>query len=286
MLFTDCHTHTVNSPDGLMTAEEAVQAALKIGLDVIALTDHCEANRFFSSAHYGASPGDYKFDIYDYSIPFERSMRDNTLAKNRNEGKITVLCGIELGQATFDEGLAESIASDKRLDFVIASMHQIPDKKDYVSEDFAFMDYGKVDVQTALREYFGELYKLCRWGKFDALGHLTYTLRYIEGEWGLKPDMSEYEGVIRDCFKLLAQKGLGIEINTSGLRQKYGKTFPDLSYIKMFREAGGEIVTLGSDAHNTADLSKGIKEGAELALAAGFKRICYFKERKPYFADI
>ncbi|MCI7350510.1 MAG: histidinol phosphate phosphatase, partial [Ruminococcus sp.] len=94
------------------------------------------------------------------------------------------------------------------------------------------------------------------------------------------------EELIAESFKTLISNGKGIEINTSGLRQKYGKTFPDLSYLKLYKDLGGEILTIGSDAHCTADLGKGVKEGSELAQAAGFKRICYFEERKPVFVEI
>ena len=77
-----------------------------------------------------------------------------------------------------------------------------------------------------------------------------------------------------------------LEINTSGLRQKYGDVLPSLKYVKLFRELGGEIVSVGSDAHTVADLGSGIADGAKTALEADFKYICYFKERKPNFIKI
>ena len=92
--------------------------------------------------------------------------------------------------------------------------------------------------------------------------------------------------MIADSLKTLIEKGKGIEINTSGLRQKYGDVFPSLKYVKLFRELGGEILSIGSDAHTVADLGSGITEGAKIALEAGFKYLCYFKERKPNFLKI
>ena len=119
-----------------------------------------------------------------------------------------------------------------------------------------------------------------------ASGKMTYTLRYIEGDHGIHVDMKHYEEIIRESFKLLIQNGKGIEINTSGLRQKYGKTFPDLYWVKIYRELGGEIISLGSDSHCAADIGKGIAEGAEIARDAGFDYLCFFKERKPNFIKI
>ena len=125
---------------------------------------------------------------------------------------------------------AENILSDTRLDFVIGSMHELPGH-----DDFAFLDYSHENIPNLLEEYFNEIYKMCKWGKFDVLGHLTYALRYIQGEQNIKVDMKPYEEIIRQILKTIIQNGCGIEINTSGLYQKYGKTFPDFKYIKLYR---------------------------------------------------
>ncbi|MGN0675135.1 MAG: PHP domain-containing protein, partial [Oscillospiraceae bacterium] len=66
----------------------------------------------------------------------------------------------------------------------------------------------------------------------------------------------------------------------------YGDAFPSLKYVKLFRELGGEIISIGSDAHTVEDLGKNIKDGAEIALEAGFTHVCCFKERKPDFIKI
>ena len=49
-----------------------------------------------------------------------------------------------------------------------------------------------------MEQYFKELLKICQWGKFDVLGHLTYPLRYIEGEHGLDAEIGKYEEQIRE----------------------------------------------------------------------------------------
>ena len=72
-----------------------------------------------------------------------------------------------------------------------------------------------------------------------------------------------------------------MEINTSGLRQRYGRTFPEIKYVKLFRELGGEYITFGSDAHCVRDLGKGIDTAEEMAMLAGFKYAAYFEQRRP-----
>ena len=154
------------------------------------------------------------------------------------------------------------------------------------AEDFAFLEYTQKNVNDYLERYFKTVYEMCKWGKFDILGHLTYPLRYIEGISKIKVNTDLYKEIIAESFKLLIAKGKGIEINTSGLRQPYGLTFPTSEYIMLYRSLGGEIISLGSDAHCSSDLGKGIAEGAEIAVEAGFKHICFFRKRKPVFIKI
>lgn len=279
MNLIDCHTHTNNSPDGESCPDAMALKAASLGLSAYAITDHCEVNRWFSYEYYNNAPNEY--DTYGFGESFEKSMSDNTRLKNKYSGRLNVLCGIELGQAVQKLALSDEIISDKRLDFVIGSIHQIID-----CDDFAFLKYDNENVYPYLDEYFNELYKLCVWDKLDILAHLTYPLRYITGEQCIEVDMTRYEEIIRQCFKTLIQNGKGIEINTSGYRQKYGKPLPDLYWVKLFHEMGGEIISLGSDAHRTSDLGKNLSDGAELALSAGFKYLCYFQERKPHFISI
>lgn len=277
----DCHTHTHHSPDANSdTVSERCERALQLGLTAMAVTDHCEVNRFYDKAHYNIDY-DQKYTDYGFSKVFEGSMAEVTDAKELYSGKLELICGVELGQPMSDIETTEKILSDSRLDFVIASMHELPRH-----DDFAFLDYSNEDIPKLLEQYFSEILKIAKWSKFDVLGHLTYVLRYTQGEQGIAVDMRPYNDIIAEIFKNIIENGKGIEINTSGLRQKYGKTFPTLDYIKLYRDMGGEILTIGSDAHSTADLAKGISEGIELARTVGFKRLAYFKGRKPYFINI
>jgi histidinol-phosphatase (PHP family) len=279
-MLIDFHTHTHNSPDAdKKSVADLCRRAIELNLDALAVTDHCEVNRFYSMEYYHAKP--HPYNLYDFGISFEKSMEENIQAKEMFKDKLDFICGIELGQATHDFETAEKVVSDKRLDFIIGSMHELP-----AHDDFAFLDYSKENIPLLLKEYFEELLKLCRWGKFDILGHLTYTLRYIEGEYGYKADMSPYRDIIAECFTQLIDKGKGIEINTSGLRQKYGRTFPEIEYVKLFRDLGGKIISVGSDSHSPDDLAKGIKEGIELAHEAGFEYVCCFKQHQPVFMSI
>lgn len=281
MNLIDCHSHTQFSVDSDADISEMAEKACHLGLAAYAVTDHCECNRWYSEEHY---PDEDTYRYYDFGRDFENSVSAVTRLKEKYIGRLNLICGVEMGQATHDFDIAEKIISDSRVDFVIGSMHQLPK-----TEDFAFIEYEKMslkDVSDLAEKYFLEINKLCKWGKFDVLGHLTYILRYLKGSAGIDLDISPFDEIIDDSFKALIEKGKGIEMNTSGLRQKYGDVFPTLKYVKLFRELGGEVLSIGSDAHTVSDLGSGISEGTEIAKAAGFEYLCYFKERKPNFIKI
>ena len=272
---TDSHSHSKNSPDASHSVDDMCQKAINLGLCAYTITDHVECNIARWECEVPEGRGPLFRDI------FENSMRDIYLAQDKYNGKLNLLAGVELGEPCHDLDRSESYATDKRLDFIIASIHQLRGRR-----DFYFLDYSKENIPSLLEKYFDEIYETCKWNKFDVIGHLTYTLRYMQGEQGFKVDMTPYEEIIRESFKLLAQNGKGIEVNTSGHRQKFGDFFPSFEYVKIFRECGGEIITVGSDSHCTDDIGKGITEAFEMIKKAGFNYVSYFKERKPQFVKL
>ena len=280
MTLIDCHTHTQFSVDSDADINECVKRACGLGLSAYAITDHCECNRFYSKEHY---PDETTYQYFDFGVDFENSVSAVTKLKEQYSGKTELLCGTEMGQATHNYEVAEKIVSDKRLDFVLASMHQLPK-----TEDFCFIDYTEYTLDGIYKlceRYFIEINRLCAWGRFDVLAHLTYFMRYLS-KAKIDVDISRFDDIIADSFRLLAQNGKGIEINTSGLRQGFGATFPDLKYVRMFRELGGEVLSIGSDSHTVEDIGANVSDAADIAKAAGFRYLAYFKERKPVFIPI
>lgn len=281
MILADCHTHTQFSVDSEADIVKCVEKAIELGLSAYAITDHCECNRWFSKDHY---PDETTYQYFDFGRDFENSLTAVTAMKQKYSGKLNLICGVEMGQATHDLEIAEKIVSDERLDFVLGSMHQLPK-----TEDFCFIDYSQYSpdgIYDLAERYFLELNKLCKWGKFDVLAHLTYFMRYLKCKARIDIDISRFDDIIADSFRLLAQNGKGLEINTSGIRQGFGDTFPDLKYVKLFYEMGGEIISIGSDSHTVEDIGANVAEGIETARAAGFTRIAYYINRKPNFIEL
>lgn len=282
MKLIDCHTHTQFSVDSEADLGMCAERADRLGLVAYAVTDHCECNSWYPAEHY--SDGDDMHDSYRYKDCFLDSVAAVTALKEKYNGKLNLICGVEMGQPQAAPEAAAFINADERVDFIIGSLHQIRGEKDFYYIDY--IDLGTDKIYDLLERYFTELNEMCRTNSFDVLGHLTYCLRYMKQRHGIEPDISRFDGIIADSFRTLAQNGKGIEINTSGLRQGFGETFPNLKYTKLFREMGGEIISVGSDAHTAEDIGKNVRDGIEIAKAAGFTRIAYFKKRQPQFIAI
>ena len=282
MKLIDCHTHTQFSVDSEADLGMCAERADRLGLVAYAVTDHCECNSWYPAEHY--SDGDDMHDSYCYKDCFLDSVAAVTALKEKYNGKLNLICGVEMGQPQAAPEAAAFINADERVDFIIGSLHQIRGEKDFYYIDY--MDLGTDKIYDLLERYFTELNEMCCTNSFDVLGHLTYCLRYMKQRHGIEPDISRFDGIIADSFRTLAQNGKGIEINTSGLRQGFGETFPNLRYTKLFREMGGEIISVGSDAHTAEDIGKNVRDGIEIAKAAGFTRIAYFKKRQPQFIAI
>lgn len=257
----DSHTHTCHSPDGNEPIAAMCQAAQDAGLYAITITDHCECSEYFTGGYHQSVSKSY--------------LETRNLASGW-KGSLRIYAGIELGQPMQDCAVAEQILRGAAYDFVLGSIHNIRGH-----EDFYFLDYQKEDANALMEAYLDEMLEMVEWGNFDSLAHLTYPLRYMVGEAGIPFDFSKMDGKVEKILRRLAEKKKALEINTSGLRQKIGVTLPDLSYVRRFRELGGEYVTLGSDAHSRKDVGAGIREGMKIAAEAGFTHYTIFENRIP-----
>ena len=120
---------------------------------------------------------------------------------------------------------------------------------------------------------------------FDVLGHLDYVVRY--GKYQEKEySYQKFSDEIDELLQAVIETGRGIELNTAGI--KYGLPFahPHPDVLKRYRELGGEIITVGSDAHQPKHVGYEFGQAEEILTACGFKYYTEFKSRKPVFKQI
>lgn len=256
----DSHVHSDNSHDGEHSITFLCENAEQKNLMGLCITDHYELDQNLAQA----------------DLCLRNSFMETGKARQAFDYRLLVMNGIEMGQAIQNKEKAQEILRRYHFDFVLGSLHCIRGM-----DDFAYIDFSDLDVDVILTRYFEEILELCQWGQFDSLAHLTYPLRYITGQYHIPVDLSRYDSIIDEILRTLAQKGLGLEINTAGLRREIGQTAPTLPYIKRFRQLGGEILTFGSDAHRAQDLGAGLDTAIEMAKEAGFSYFAFFKKREP-----
>ena len=257
----DFHIHTDISFDGRMTPEAALRYAEKNGLSEICFTDHYDHNSKKELEHF-------LFDIEDYKRAYEHL--SSPTAKIRK--------GVEFGLTDWNVHELRALAESYPFDFVIGSVH-------YVREgvDVYFKEYweGKTPEKAA-RTYLLQTLDCVRLHDgFDVLGHINYLSKSPANPTHKPIAYKDHADIVDEIFKTLIQKGIGIEVNTSGF-DRVGYFLPDRAYLVRFRELGGEIVTVGSDAHDDFRVGKYTHAAVEL-VASVFGHVCTFEDRKPIF---
>ncbi|NLJ31581.1 MAG: histidinol-phosphatase HisJ family protein [Clostridiales bacterium] len=263
---SDSHVHSDCSRDGVDPTMMMCESGARLGLYSMTMTDHCECNAYTS-------------EFYDRSI--RQSYFEARKAAAVFRDRLTIYAGVELGQPMQDVSAAEAALDACDFDFVLASVHNVKNMSDFFE-----LDYTQHDVFDVLNLYFDEIMDMIAWGRFDSLSHLTYPWRYIVGEHGIPVRDELYRDRIDQVLKALIRKRKALEVNTSGLRQKLGKTMPDLTVLQRYHELGGRLVTLGSDAHRWADVGGGIESGLELLRRAKFTHFCIYSHHEAVYLPI
>ena len=263
---SDSHTHSECSFDGTDSVIMLCEQASALEMYSITITDHCECNEYFEK--------NVRDDI-------TRSVMQINKARAMYHDRLHVYTGIELGQPTQDTAAARDALSLADYDFVLGSLHNLRGE-----QDFYFLEYTQDSAYELLDRYYDELLELAQQNMFDCMSHLDYPLRYIKGNPKLNIDLSIYNERFDAVLETVIKNDKGIEINTSGLRQIIGRTLPDISVVKRFRELGGKYVTVGSDAHRWGDIGSGIENGLDILLECGFTHFTIYEKHTPKLLPI
>ena len=167
------------------------------------------------------------------------------------------------------------------LDFIIGSIHNLGGMS-----DIGLQNYTDEEMcQRILGMYLDEYIEIAEMDMYDVIGHIGYPLRYMANA-GIWTDFSRYYDKLRTLFRIVIEHGKGIELNTSGLRQNLGETMPSPEIIKLYKECGGEVITIGTDSHFPEHVDANLKDGYEILQNAGFKYVTVYSGRKPEFIKI
>ena len=256
----DYHMHTTVSFDGKSTAVEMVQAAKAAGLKEICFTDHMDYCR---SSHFP----NMLFDLDEYNRAYDGLEMPGLLIRN----------GVEFGLTTWNRPDLDAFLKRRHFDFVLGSVHFAQDIDPYEERYWE----GR-SVKEAFRVYLEEMLECVKiHDNFDVLGHLTYACKSPHNPTREPILFEDFHEITDEVMRVLIAKGKGMEINSSGV-DSVGVFLPSEDYLRRFKELGGEIVTMGSDAHNTVRVGQ-YADRAMAILKDIFGYVCTFENRKPVF---
>ena len=260
----DAHLHTDLSPDSDVPIDAYAEQAVERGIDEIAITDHVDFE-----------PGTPAYAATTFG---ERERAVRSAAERWGPRGVAIRFGVEL---TYDRRFEADLREHVRrhaYDFVIGSVH-VYRSSPYAGDRVAGFVAGR-SLREVVAPYFDEVEAAARSGLFDAVGHLDFVKRYLHphvtpAQLAAAPEL--YEPVLR----ALVDTGTALEVNTSGLRQVAGETYPSAAIVARFRELGGERVSVGSDAHRVNAFAWGLEDGYEHVRAAGFDALTFRRGGAP-----
>ena len=277
MIQADMHMHTWFSTDSEACPRDMADEAVRKGLKTICFTDHFDKD----DLEWGEEG---IFDVDAYFVEMQKLQEEYA-------GKLNIRIGIELGLRTYLKDYYEELTKKYPFDFVIGSVHNVPYKKD-AEGNILYTDPAAEKLFTDRTDK--EAYRLMMETTlenvrtsdcFQTLGHLDYVVRYGKSR-EKEYSYTDYADIIDEILKLLIEKEKGLEVNSAGL--KYGLPFahPHPDVLKRYRELGGEIITIGADAHKPEHIAYDFAKAEEILKSCGFKFYTEFFEQKPVFKQL
>ncbi len=266
-MFSDYHLHCYFSGDSDESPENIIQTAVSKKMKHLCFTDHLDL--------------DYPYDDCCFDLDIEKYYEEISGLKEKYRDIIDIRIGMETGLESHLSTRLDEKISMRDFDFIIGSSHLINRVDPYYPSFFE----GRTN-KKAYTEYFesiAECLKTCN--NFDVYGHIDYVVRYTP----YKNDTFYYRDfadIIDSILSSLIRSGKGIELNTGGYNAGLGCPNPCPDIIRRYKELGGEIITVGSDAHTAKRIGDYFENAKQVLLECGFKYYCVFKNRKPEYIKI
>ncbi len=256
----DLHSHSEFSPDSEASVQALCAQAQQKPLAVYAITDHCEC------------------DVYE-ADGYEKRLQGafEAVCAVKQQVPFTLLNGVELGQPLQNLQVAEQVARQP-YDIILGSLHRVSGGPDYYFYDYRNLTQRQ--IRDLLLDYYRELYQTVQWGNFDTLAHLTYPMRYILDQSKVNIPVEELMEAVEKVLVEVIKQQKAVEINVRKIDLMQKNILPDRRFLSLYRDLGGELITIGSDAHCVDDVGRGVQKGIAFAKEIGFTTLAYFEKRQ------
>ena len=283
-MLADYHVHTEFSNDSIYPMEEVVKDAISLGIRDICFTDHVDYGPYrdwddprgiqYRPGDEG-EPEQVALTNVDYKKYF--SMIEKMREKYRE--KIAIKAGLEFGVQTHTIPEYEKLFRSYPFDFIILSIHQAGDQEFWTNE------YQSGRTQQEYNEgYYKELLSVVQnYHSYSVLGHMDLIVRY--DSYGIYP-FEKLKPLLTEILKTVIADGKGIEVNTSNHRYGLLDMTPSRDILKLYKELGGTIITIGSDSHKKEHLGAYIDWAKEELRKLGYTQFCTFEKMQPIFHEL
>ncbi len=284
----DYHIHCEFSDDSREPMENQIERAIELNLDEICFTDHVDygIKKDWDEGDIQYREGDGMNGIVDKdpiaNVNYPKYFAKIHAMQKKYANIITIKQGLEFGIQTITIDKFNTLFNRYRdeLDFVLLSMHQVD------NQEFWTQDFQRGRTQKEYNEkYYREIYEVQKVFKdYSVLGHLDLLIRY--DKCGIYP-FENVKDMIVEILKLAIANNKGIELNTSSWHYGLSDTQPSRAILKLYKDLGGKIITVGSDAHATSFLADHLDDAyAILRDEIGFVEFCTFNHMTPVFHSL
>ncbi|SHH17314.1 histidinol-phosphatase (PHP family) [Thermosyntropha lipolytica DSM 11003] len=256
-LESDYHIHSSFSADSNSGLELICFTALRSGIREIGITDHLSFN-----------PHDPNFGLLNQSV--SSYIREIEKQRKRFAPRLNILTGVEIDYAWEKEKEIASFLSAYSFDYHLFSIHHI--------DGISLMDrcfYEKYAPEEGIKKYIDALKYAVLFPYTQIIAHIDWIKRGWQKYWLDFPYHSEIllDFGLDGILKTMADRGIILEINTSGYRREGGEAFPAFPVLCCYRDVGGKYCILGSDAHQAGEIAYRFAEAHKMAAYLGLQLI-------------
>ena len=273
-MITDMHVHTDHSHDAFIPMEKMLQGGIAHGVKVMAIADHCDVTRCENTPDY---------DIYTHI----RESCAEVDALNETYGdQCLLLRSVELGDGVWYPKQSHRVAEQLDYDVIVGATHAV---RCQAAENLSVKEkwFSQINFQTLPEEqyeelmdnYFDDMLSMVRTQNIDIMAHILCGICYYWFRFHVLKDVRPYEKQIRKILETIIEKGIAMEMHGMLFLEHEGR-HPYLWIVELYRELGGYLLTLSTDAHHDSEVGVGYEKRIELLKKIGFTHCVYYKNRK------
>ncbi|MBN2028894.1 histidinol-phosphatase, partial [bacterium] len=176
---------------------------------------------------------------------------------------IIIRLGIEVDLHPDFEDVLNRLRQNYPIEYVIGSVHFVEDFFVFSTEE---THRSNRPEETLVHQYFQLIDQGIESGLVDVIGHIDVI------KWALPHAKMKIFSEGQRILEHIAERGLIIELNTSGLRKHPGEMYPAEDFLRL-AHTWGIPICLGSDAHRPQEIGADFDKAYDL-----LKRIGYCRE--------